>query len=497
VPTSVGDDSIDHLQGYEEFPEAFEDAAGTPTSRLVGLGFIGAAIKRRTRFWLVFGVLGLVIGGALFVKAKPAYQVTATLLMVNDPSIDQPTAMQTDVLLADNPTFAAQVLGKLGLDETVNTFLQTYTVTDVSNQLMSITASAPSAADAANRANLLADGYLTFRAGVLQQQLSQEDAASDAQVSKAAAAISTAQTASQRAKANDYLLAMQQTASADEANRQITVASMIAGSKAIASTVPVLAHSRSKTILEYVFGGAFGGAVLGMAIIAIGAVTSSRLRRRDDVAAALGAPVRLSVIAADEGGRLSRGTGPKRDIRRVVTHLRDCLPKAQRGPSALTVVAVDNQKFVATLVFRVVTACVTDGKRVMVADLSGGALARLLGKKAPGIHTVDKGGGRIMLVVPDPEDMAPAGPLADGASSELAAAFAQADVLITLATPDPAVAAHYLGSWAADTVAVVTAALSTTEKVQSVGEIIRSDSGIRTVSGVLLGADRSDESLGL
>jgi capsular polysaccharide biosynthesis protein len=518
VPGAVGDTSLDHLEEYAEFTGSAEDIAGTPTSRIVGLGFIGAAVRRRTRLWVLLGVLGLAIGSALFVKSHPQYQVTATMLMVNDPAIDQPTAMQTDALLADNPAFAKQVLDKLGLNETVNTFLQTYTVTNVSNQLLSITVNAPTAAVATQRADFLASGYLTFRAGILQQQLDQIKAASSQQVTQAQDALnavnnqltqvsaessSPAQQADLKSLRNkstlasDYLVSVQQAAGANDATKQVTVTSMVSGSRVIQSTVPVFAHSRAKTALEYVVGGAFAGAVIGIGIIAVASVMSSRLRRRDDMAAALGAPVRLSVAAAAEGGRFSRRTRSKRDMRRVVTYLRDRLLESQQETPALAVVAVDNQKFVAALVMRTVVACVDDGKRVMVADLAGGALARRLGAKGPGIHAVAKGGGHIVVVVPDPEDMAPAGPLGGGTSSELADAFAKADALVTLAALDPAVAADYLGTWAADTVAVVTAGLSTAEKVQSAGEIIRGDSGIRTVTGVLLGADRSDESLGL
>jgi hypothetical protein len=61
---------------------------------------------------------------------------------------------------------------------------------------------------------------------------------------------------------------------------------------------------------------------------------------------------------------------------------------------------------------------------------------------------------------------------------------------------DPSVSASYLRSWATDAVTAVTAGLSSAEKVQSAGELIR-ESGVTTVSGVLLGADKTDESLGL
>src|SRR5439155_17179750 len=78
----------------------------------------------------------------------------------------------------------------------------------------------------------------------------------------------------------------------------------------------------------------------------------------------------------------------------------------------------------------------------------------------------------------------------------LAGAYAAADYLFTLATLDPALGAEHLATWAADVVVTVTAGESSWEKLHSVGEMIRL-AGTRLVSAVLLGADRTDESLGV
>ena len=56
-------------------------------------------------------------------------------------------------------------------------------------------------------------------------------------------------------------------------------------------------RSHVKGAALYVAGGLFGGLAVGMVIVIITALVSDRLRRRDDVAEALGAPVRLSVGA--------------------------------------------------------------------------------------------------------------------------------------------------------------------------------------------------------
>ena len=67
---------------------------------------------------------------------------------------------------------------------------------------------------------------------------------------------------------------------------------------------------------------------------------------------------------------------------------------------------------------------------------------------------------------------------------------------LTLVTLDPALGGDYLATWAANSVVVVTAGLSSAVRIHAVGEMIRV-SGTRLVSVVLIGADKSDESLGL
>ena len=246
-----------------------------------------------------------------------------------------------------------------------------------------------------------------------------------------------------------------------------------------------------------------------MGVVIIAALLSRRLRRRDDVAAAIGAPVRLSV------GPLRRRRWPptlprqaakrKLDMKRVVMYLRGAVPGSSRGPASLAVVAVDDAQIVAQVVASLAVSCAAEEKQVVVADLSGGAyLARLLGVSDPGIHNVSQNGANLVVVLPEPEDVAPVGPVPSGASpavpaqanAALVTACSSADLLLTLATLDPAFGGDHLGTWATNAVAVVTAGESSVEKIYSVGEMIRL-AGTRLDSAVLLGADKSDESLGV
>jgi len=76
------------------------------------------------------------------------------------------------------------------------------------------------------------------------------------------------------------------------------------------------------------------------------------------------------------------------------------------------------------------------------------------------------------------------------------AAYTGADLLLTLATLDASFGGDHLATWATDAVAVITAGRSSWTTINATGEMVRL-SGTRLVSAVLIGADHSDESLGV
>ena len=75
-------------------------------------------------------------------------------------------------------------------------------------------------------------------------------------------------------------------------------------------------HSQKKTAVLYALSGLIAGLALSMGWVVVGALVSDRLRSRDDIAHALGAPVRLSV-------------GP---VRRCAA----CCPAAAGSPTSAT-----------------------------------------------------------------------------------------------------------------------------------------------------------------
>ena len=68
--------------------------------------------------------------------------------------------------------------------------------------------------------------------------------------------------------------------------------------------------------------------------------------------------------------------------------------------------------------------------------------------------------------------------------------------MLTFATLDPAFGGDHLATWATDVVVMVTAGRSSMTSIRAVGELIRL-AGMRLVSVVLVGADKSDKTIGL
>ena len=529
VPAAVPDHGLPEHLWVEDDPVALDEPSASAISGgFTSLGFIRAALRRSARFWLATGLIGLLIGCGLYVKYPPAYQASTSVYVTNNPDQDAVSAMQTNVTLAESRPVAQAVIQKLGLKQSVSSLIAAYTASVVTNQVLLISVSAPSGNDALQLAQTLAAEFLQFRANMLRQQQQLVLAALNTQVTQAQQHLDSINqqisqvsaepqtTASQsklknlntqHANATNTLATLRQTVTDTQASSETTTATMVQGSEVL-NPATLNHHSRLRGAAEYVGAALLAGLVVGMAIVAIRALVTDRLRRRDDVAEVLGIPVRLSVgnMRSHRGlARLiGRGTGRGREAQRLAAYLRTAVPAASQGFAALAVVAIDNARSVAEPVVSLAASYARDGKRVVLADLSAGAAAaRLLGVKSPGVHTVTANDASLLVAVPDPDDVVPAGPLHISsrqaslaqADQAVVAACDSADLLLTLVTLDPALGGEHLATWAADTVVVVTAGQSSATRIQAVGDMIRL-AGTESVSAVLIGADKSDESLG-
>jgi capsular polysaccharide biosynthesis protein len=516
----LGDDLPERLWGYDDLTVVEDRPSVGVLGGLVSLAFITAALKRAAGLWCLTAALGLLIGVGLYHRYPPAYHASVSVLLVDNPNLDAATQVENDQAMAQSQAVAALVVAQLGLGQTVGSFQAASTVTIVTNNVLLFNVGAPSSNDAMQGVTALATEFLKFRAqyeeDAQQQQLTELDqqfsqaqtslSSINAQISQLPAGSGSPADKTELAKLQTQREVegqVEQYVTGTQATTKTVTSAMVQDSKVlgVATAIP---RSRVKGAALYVAGGLFGGLAVGIAIVIISALVSDRLRRRDDVAEALGAPVRLSVGALRRRrlpGRPGRAAERDRDTKRIVAHLLRSVPGRSRNAAGLAVVAVDNAQEVAPAVRSLAMTCAHEGKQVIVADLAGGALAKLLGVKGSGIHPVAAGGKGMIVVVPDRDDITPTGPLQTvaqhaPANEALLAACASADLVLTLAILDPAVGGEHLATWATDAVATVTAGRSSWERIHAAGEMIRL-AGTRLDSVVLIGAEKSDESLGM
>ena len=91
-------------------------------------------------------------------------------MLAHDPQVDPERAMSTDVSLLTTRTVAAQTDRGSRADDDPDDFLSSVTAVPVSSDLMSLTLTAPTDAEAVRRLSVLTSTYLDFRAEQLPLQ---------------------------------------------------------------------------------------------------------------------------------------------------------------------------------------------------------------------------------------------------------------------------------------------------------------------------------------
>jgi capsular polysaccharide biosynthesis protein len=491
---------------------------GDVPAGLISLGAIYRALRRRA--WLVSAaaLAGLAVSAVLYVVVPPGYQAQTSILIMQNPAQDFASQMQGDVDLAQSVQVASSALRKLGLRENAATFANSYTVAAPTDQILQITASAPSAGQAERQANALAAAFLQYRAELLgiEQRvdvptLTQQIAVVNGQLAVIAQQLAKASdlTPSAKRKAELHGLAVRQRTAEDAfgslnyevANYPVLTLSMIKGTAVLDAAAPI-PPSRRHLALNSGLAGLFAGLTVGLGVVLIDAAASDRLRRRRDIARALGAPIGVTVGKVRKAQALTATSSG--DVRQLVAHLQKSLLDSGEIKPALAVVPLGDTQVAALALVCLARSLASKGRRVLLADISDGArAARLLRVNDEGIHFAGAERERIIVAVPDASDRIPVGPIrpasqhgpAVRAGSTLAAVYASADILLTIATLDPATGAEHLATWTTDAVVVVTAGRSTATSLKAAGEMIRL-AEVRLTSAVLVGAEKADDSLG-
>jgi capsular polysaccharide biosynthesis protein len=520
-----GDDLPVHFWDFGEYATEEDRSAAALASGLASAGYIRAALRRSAWLWCALAVVGALAGFGIFRELPPAYEASTSVLLSNNPFEIPSDAALDDQAIAQSRTVAGDALSKLGLHESAVSFVGHYIVTIVTNRVLNFTVKATSSEAAVKQARALAAAFLAFQAQQLESQERLVNASLQQQITAAQQQLSTinyqiSQLSAHRASAaqgtlgalitertreSSALTALEQANTANEATTRVNTATVVQGSQVLDPAAPIT-HSRRKLLLIYVASGLIAGLALGLSIAVIRALVSDRLRRRDDIARTLGAPVKLSVGKV----RLSRWLpGPRglaaadsTTIRRIVVHLGNIVAGNFRGSAALALVPTDNPQVAALSLVSLAVSCAQQGGlQVVVADLySGSPAAHLLGVTDPGVHSVTVNDAELVVAIPEHDDVVPVGPLRPlllgEAPGPLMAAYATADLLLTLAPLDPSLGGDHLATWATGAVAMVTAGESTETRIQAVGEMIRL-ARIPLISAVLVGADKTDESLGV
>ena len=476
---------------------------------LVDLSVLKEAVHRRRRLWLGAALAGLVIGAAFHLVVPAKYSAVANLYMVEPASAQPALAMADDVSLLETRSVAQGALHALHLGTNPQAFVSTYTGTAVSNVILSVKLSAPTAAEAVAYDNAVVRSFLAVRAQEfgLQTKLvvaglqKQEDAlntdmkALTDQIDSLLVAGTGAQSASQvTSLVNQRTTDSSQVDQLQSQEQQDLLAeqSVVQGTQVLDAAVAVKV-SPAKVAVTDALSGLVGGLFLGLAIVVVGAVITDRPRRRAQVAAALGVPVELSV-GPYRSPLWLREMRLRRTVKQPGATLqmmarRLCRQLEAAPGQALAVVALGPAEPPALSVGSLAVSLAYEGQRVVLVDMAEGRpLGSLFRAKASPVPQKVVFDGQLLTLVVAPPDPSQLDDVLDVAD--------EADSVLVLASISPARGAEHVAAWAASAVVVVSAGKVTGTMMSSCTEVLRR-AGVTARSAILVGAGPEDESVGV
>ncbi|MET1001443.1 MAG: hypothetical protein ABWZ15_06505 [Acidimicrobiia bacterium] len=448
-----------------------------PGDKLVSVAFVARELRRHR---MAIGAVAL--SGALMLLAfggvAPEQAVAHTKVLLQFPAgADPEEAIRTDLEVLRTHAVAQAAVQALGLETDPEILRAQYDGAILTNRILSISAAGNDAAEAERQADAVAAAYLQVREAlyreqgdiVVAQQRRQQEALRG-RVSGLSEEIKNFDEPTAEVQIDDLLtertsLNSQIDEIEDTIQTETVETSLIVEGSRVIDVAQAAGKSRLRTHMVNAGIGFFAGLFLASFFFALLAVVTTRVRRRADVAAAMHAPVSVS-IGSSFGKRWPRLTHAPSDgdMQLVVRHLEAAVPPGTTSTSALVIVSIDSLRVSTLAAQALARKLVAGGRRVSIVNETGGPL---LGQE-------DRGDRR---------------PTADDGALD-------ADVILVLATLDPAKGAEHLREWAANAVAFVTAGRSSVTKLEAHAAMIRS-AALQLRSVVLIGADRDDDSLGI
>jgi hypothetical protein len=477
--------------------------------RLVSLRFVLGALRRRRKVWLSLAAIGLVVGLAYHVAVPRSYSAHATLYLAQSPGSDPAVGIANDLALLDTNAVgqrAANILGEPSLSP--SKLLGKAPGTVESDNVLMINVSGPTKTEAVRRANALANALLGFRSDRVQQQTDSSDEALQAeinslqkQINQLSATINSSGSSLQSSELST-LVAKQSGDTSEIASleqtiqqNQLSSIAITSGSRIVTGGTLVPASTAKLFGLDGI-AGLIGGLLLGVAFVAVQAVVSDRLRRRDELASLIGAPVELSLkpIRHRKFGRhrwvRRSALEPQGEVDVFAGYLRRRGVR-QGGRKTLLVVALDDLTVPAAALAVLAKRLADEGESVLVADLTNeGLLAKITEDlRVEGESLPNRTGGSIQIFTPPATDMN------EIVDPPWVATTDVASTVLILTAMDLARGAWHL-TWTKQAVVTVTAGRSSAQRVSSTAVLLRA-AGIAIRSAVLIGADADDQSFGL
>ena len=465
---------------------------------------------------LVVGALLGTLAGAAFPAVVPAGRsATTTLYLSHDPTADQARAMATDVSLLTTRAVAERSISALGLSLPPEDVLASVTAASATSDLLVITMTGPTAAEAARRLDALARVYLEFRGAQvsapsdalirgISQRITVMQTQLDAQ-SKIIAGLAGGrddgsgrlnEAISRRAQLSAQISALQQTMQ-DEMLRRSAV---VSASRVIDPAAAEPPGGLFRVVL-YLVAGTIGGTAVVFAGIVLASITSDRIRLRVELAAALEAPVRATTGAVSPPSVVRRAVGGGRAWRRQgavelrrAAHVVQRELVADREDRRLAVASVDCSKEVCLVVAAAALAVRPRVGTVHLVDLTvAGGLEPAMARLAR-----DADADPIPVVRPRlvPSIAAAPPPLGDLPGEERPPVPGPGEVLLIAADLDEGIGAEHLGDWCRRVLVTVASGRSGVDRVRTAGDVVRA-AGLRLGGSLLTGTEPWDHSSGV
>ncbi|MFF0224994.1 Wzz/FepE/Etk N-terminal domain-containing protein [Streptomyces sp. NPDC004629] len=368
---------------------------------LLDLQALVVAVRRRRRFWCSMALLGLLIGAAVAVLRPPPPTAVTKVLVAHkeDQPNDPGTLIRTDVALLHTTRIAGEALRLLDSPEKPEDFMRDYGGIGLTNNLLQITVTGDSDAEAVARAKALADAFVADHVRRMKEAANAEAKAlldqrdrmrgELAEVNKAIgdgspdsgpkASADLESLFARRAELTSQIADFSQRA----AETRVGTPQLIAGTQ-IVDAPRTVRHSLPRTAATDAAIGLVLGLVLGLAVAAVGTVVADRPVLRREIAANLGA----SVIA--ELPRRSGRLWQRRRIRVTRERLTASLARTARGSAEpLSLLELGCARSTSVIALDLAGALTADGPVVVIDGLPGPQLAGRRPK--PGNPTVVSG----------------------------------------------------------------------------------------------------------